>query len=394
MQYSHDSELAKMQLIDWLEEEMESLDGTEPSNTHTTNYLIKVGPLLARYEIAKRKICAHQIVIAHPYTSTNTSLEIDNALTECYNIHQEFFRLFSPKDVVLETKTFPIYCEECHANNSFVDDRENASHVCTTCGIVQRYAVAHGKHALSHADQLIRAPASYTYDPIKYYRKCLNEVQGIHRGVFSRSLLTRLANDCQIRGITRSNIYPRDTFDSLKRLRLPMFYPCRWALAKRLNKTYFPVQLPHNLIERLVALFQGMITRFQHVVKKLGLQRRNLPSIPTFTHEALLHWNYRKLAMEFAPLKSHPRMLVQKLILKIIFILLNVPTIYATPTHNYNDEWVKNDPYYDYSFDPYTGINTATPTPKLLDRRRKLKKEYHLQCDLPIRGVVVNPPIK
>lgn len=336
MQYSYNAALATAQLVDWIESEMDS-DATPNQQHATMAFLLKTGPLLKRYEDAKRKISTYDTLIAHP-CAPNTMMvghgnhEIDEALTECYNIHQEFLQYCSPGDVVQHHDEFPIYCEECGSDNSFVDDRENAINVCTVCGIEQRYDIAPGKAGLSHADQLRRAPVSYVYDPIKYFRKCLDEVQGVHRGTFPPWLLDTLRNDFRIRGINSDDVNPTEVRASLKRLRCRTFYPNRWILAKRLNPRYMPIQMPHELVERLVAFFQGMTTRFRHVIKTLHLQRRNLPSIPTFTRTTLLQWGYPRFAEEFPPLKSISRQKLQALILKLIFVALDVrPIPKSTP---------------------------------------------------------------
>lgn len=322
MQYSYDQELEKLTFVELIESEMES-DTPAHTQTATVDFLLKVAPMLLHYEEAKRKIATYQL-IAHPQSTD--CLEINEALTTCFEIHQDFLRQFSPKDAVRTHHGFPTHCKECGSFNSFVDDRATATYPCTVCGLVIRYDIAMGKNCMSHADQLIRAPCSYMYDPNKYFRKCLEESQGIHRGSFPAELLTSLRTDFRIRGIPSYAIVPSLVRESLKRLRRPIFYPCRWALAKRLNKSYAPMRLPYELIERLAALFRGMTCQFPNVIKKLRLRRKNLPSIPTFAQAALLHWGYPQFATEFTALKSEPRQKLQSLILKMIFVALSVPT--------------------------------------------------------------------
>lgn len=326
MQYSYGNRLDKLQFVSWIESEMET---SGPRQDNTIEFLLTVQPLLHRYSTAALFIARNQF-IAHPIGKITP--QIQQALDVCEQVHQEFLQRFSPSDALrTPIETYPIVCDSCGALSSFVDVHKDATLVCVECGMSIRYYIAHGRNALSHMDQLIRAPASYTYQPIKYFRKILEETQGIHHGRLPPKLISDLQHDLKIHSIKIHEIRPELIYASLKRLRQPQYYPCRWALTKRLNPYYTPIRMPDDLIDQLFALFQGMITRFPSVIKKLGLRRKNLPSIPYFAKDSLLYLGYPHFAKEFSALKSLKRHRIQTLILKIVFISLNVSPHHTHP---------------------------------------------------------------
>lgn len=328
MQYSYGSTLSKIELVSWIESGMDIVGKTPDEEDPSISFLLQVAPLLHRYETAKQKINAHH-TIAHHQGDTcppARTADIEQALQDCFDIHQEFLQRFCPSQAVVPPPTgLPVQCPGCHQPSTFVDIRESASYNCTSCGLVEPYSFPAGKESLSYADQHNRAPSPYMYRPDVYFRKILDEAQGLHRGSFPPELLPQLDADLKKRHVCTRDISPTEIRAALKRLRKPEFYPCRWYLAMRLNSSFQPISIPHPVMQQCLALFSGMRKQFPRVIQLLHLHRTNLPSYPFLAQQMLLQLGYPQFAAVFGSLKSEKRHRIQSIILTMIFVALLPP---------------------------------------------------------------------
>lgn len=276
---------------------------------NVTDFLLEVCPLLRRYEQAKH-ITGRSHTIAHPARTAGlhqrTACE-STALTTCYEVHQEFLRRFSPSQAVrLRSTGLPTTCDSCQARSTMVDDRSHAILVCTQCGVSQRYYFPKDG-GLTYQQSRDRAPPAYQYQPLAYFRRCLEETQGEHRGRIPPQLVQTLREDFQQRDIPLHQVTPALTKNALQRNKKPQFYPCRWTITKLVNPHYTLIHIPQALMAQLLALFTGLMARYRDTVHKLRLQRKNLPSYPLLAQRFLQHLGHPDLAEAFGTLKSQKR---------------------------------------------------------------------------------------
>ena len=137
-------------------------------------------------------------------------------------------------------------------------DTESASLVCMECGHIARAGFVHSVNDLS----CVNTWPKYIYQPKAYLAQHLKHLEGQGYPRFTPELLTSIREDLLARNITLSNTKPNDVYATLKRLKLGRLYPHRWALTKRMNATYRPLILSHELYERLEKVFIGCYTRY------------------------------------------------------------------------------------------------------------------------------------
>lgn len=325
-------------MVVWIESAMEG-GGDDQS---LLSFLMECAPLMATYAQAQQTIATRHHT-PHPSANEVCPLDVQHALRACHNVHLEFLQKFvvghpkTPHSIVSSSSSQPPApgsCSECQTLSSIVEVEDDATWVCTTCGAVQSYGsfARNGGFGIDESNRRQRGSSKpYRYDPNAYFRRSLNEVQGIHTCVLPAALLAKCRADIRKRYIDVSHVGPNTTRAILKRVKESRYYRCRWALAKKLNPTYEPIRLSSSTMDRMMALFRGMTIRFPHLIKKLNLNRKILPNYPTFTRRALLFLGFPKEAAIFKPLKSHKRKRLQFMLLDLIFMDLVKSTSVRRP---------------------------------------------------------------
>lgn len=312
MEHLYGAELAKRTTVSWFESAMEGAQDGGPNEM--TTFLLDCAPLLAKYNEAKAKVNPSHMV-AHMVGPAND--EQLQGLQDCENIFQEFQRLyFRPK----QKAEIQSYCQICQG--LLVVMTAEASVVCTVCGVSMYDGIPRMGGALPFDDtqkRLAQADKPFYYCPRTYFRKCLQERTGEHKGFIPPELWINLENNMKQHHTNVEQATPEIIRVALHRLKKPRYYFCRWYIARKFNPDLKLIEISHALMEQMLALFGGMTVRFPGIVRMLGLPRKNLPSYPTFAHDAFLFLHKPRLAAAFEKLKSPPRRHVQSLILKLVF---------------------------------------------------------------------------
>lgn len=266
-----------------------------------------------------------------PYARAPMSASTIRALQECYNAHQAFLRYHNHSSDNVLPQDESVVCTVCGGILVRVED--SAINVCTACGFQVRYHFASDGGLTYEARQAV-APTAYKYDPRAYFRKCLDEVQGLHRGAFPRWLIRELTADFSYRRMMTSHITPDDVLDALRRIRAPRYYPCRWALTKKLNPSFILPEFSYSFLAHLEQIFQDILTHYSGIVHELQLNRKNLPSYPYLIHEILIHLHHSHDAVFFKPLKCPLRQKYQHRLIHCILhhILPDLPSRTTTTT--------------------------------------------------------------
>lgn len=322
MEYSYGAELKRRELASWLESGMTTESAEEyAGNDPLIEFMLDCVPLCARYEVARQTLLRHK-----RNRSPLSEFPID-ALAEKHEVHEEFLRRYGSGDPMPPTRpSFPTTCDECGSVNQIVDIPEEAQFACRVCGHVQEdYRIGHGETAVgTHNGEIaLIGTAPYVYSHDGYFRKHLLEVQGLHKPPIPLTLVHSLVEACRARRIPPIGITPVIVRDMLHRLKQPQFYHCRWKLTKLCNPSYRLLALSHEITDRLEGLFAGMKSQFPHIVARLGMRRKNLPSYPNFARAALLHLGLRSEAQHFDPLKSQKPQALQQLFLHTVFRTLS-----------------------------------------------------------------------
>lgn len=317
MEFSYGAELRKRETVSYFESGM---DGG--SDDTLVQFLLECAPMLARYAQAKEQIHGGRDDIPHPHHERVTpNPKVTQALQTCHQIHQEFIMRYvrsTPTSCTAPPITIPTTCEGCLTTSTMVDDMDGATYTCTTCGQQKSYGIAaDGGYAF---DDQKKGSVPYMYDPNVYFGKCLDEAQSVHKGILPWTLLRDLRDDFQKRNIQYHAVKPDVVRAALKRLGKPRYYHCRWAITKQINPTYVPLELSGHIVQKLKALFRGMLVRFPRIVAMLGMRRKNLPSYPFFTQQGLLFLKCPVEARAFRALKSHKRHQLQSMLLQMIFL--------------------------------------------------------------------------
>lgn len=178
-------------------------------------------------------------------------------------------------------------------------DTESASLVCMQCGHIARAGFVHSVNDLS----CVNTWPKYIYQPKSYLAQHLKRLEGQGYPRFPPELLASIREDLLARNIVLSNTQPNDVYASLKRLKLGRLYPHRWALTKRVNLTYRPLILSHELHERLEKVFIGCYIRYAAQRVKTGRKRKFL-SYPLYILHALQYLGVQDAHVHFKPLKN------------------------------------------------------------------------------------------
>ena len=178
-------------------------------------------------------------------------------------------------------------------------DTDSASFTCMQCGRTARAGFVHSSHDLS----CVNTCPKYIYQPKAYLAQHLKRLEGQGYPRFDPNVLPALRAELLARGIALENTLPNDVYAALKHLKLGRLYPHRWALTKRVNPTYRPLCLSHEVFERLEHVFSVCYLRYSGQRKKTGRKRKFL-SYPLFIMHALQHLGIQNVQDHFKPLKN------------------------------------------------------------------------------------------
>lgn len=286
------------------------------SPSELMTFMLAAAPLLAKYEHWKR-IVNPSHAIAH---SQHQSTRIQHALTKCNETHREFVLKFNCRSLPPKRHHVPAHCTSCGSKSCIIDYTEDASYVCSVCGISARYNIANSGAMAPYLQLVNMAPKPYMYRPIVYFEKCIQQVQGIHKQAFPKRVIRKLEQDFKSRCISYSTLDPDEILLALNRIGESQFYKHRWGLVKHFRPDYPLVIIPTEIIEQVKALFLGAIARFSIIVDALGIQRKNFISYPFFTSRAFVHIGFPEYAAYFGTLKSKTRHRIQEQILERILL--------------------------------------------------------------------------
>ena len=178
-------------------------------------------------------------------------------------------------------------------------DTELAALRCLRCGRMAHQGFIHSFHDVSGH----HPKPPYVYQPKSHLTKHLQRLEGQDYPRFSSRMLTLVRDDLIARGISLSTTHPNDVYDSLKRLQLGRLYPHRWAITQRVNPSYQPLCLSHELCERLEHVFLFCYAQYASQRAKTKHKRKFVPYL-LFIQHVLPYLGVHPLPMHFKPLKN------------------------------------------------------------------------------------------
>ena len=190
----------------------------------------------------------------------------------------------------------PYRCPECRGRDVCVDT-DLACLVCRECGLQGPIGFEHGYLNLSGKD----AHEVFRYKPVVYMLRLLDQVQGIRAPRVSKLTLQAIQRHLQARSICETDVSPTHVLQTLKALRLSSLYTHRWYLTRKLNPQYVPLRVPHELEERVRAVFLAAYEQFLRQYVWVSTRRRNFPSYMTFIQIVLQYLAVPDVDRHFTP---------------------------------------------------------------------------------------------
>lgn len=213
----------------------------------------------------------------------------------------------------------PKVCPQCYEQESMMDDHQEGDYVCTRCGFVQRYGIAHGVKGLSVAQTKALPPRRYQYQPDKHFERILMQVQGILTRKVPDQILQRLRMEVQKLNGSCQKLTPDHVRRLLRKLRYSQYYGETVWLTRQLNRRFHPVVIEEPHQESLRRLFHSLRQHFPKVIRELHLPRRNFVAYHTTARLMCLYFGYHDYMDCFASLKSWKKQQTQVRILEKMF---------------------------------------------------------------------------
>ena len=243
------------------------------------NYLLKAAPLYAR-------LCAGDISVT------------DEDIQDCLGFAMPEEPETGPK---LRTELTAFGCP-CSKQAHVCVDTELACLRCMSCG--RMTGTGFVRPSTFQDLSLCNTSRPYVYQPKSFLGKHLIRLQGQGYPRLPPEMLNAIRHDLTARGVSLSTAMPNDVYASLKRLKLGDFYPHRWALTKRVNPTYQPLSLSHELCERLQCMFVTCHARYASQRSKTGRKRKFLPYQFFILHALQYLGEKENIEVHFKPLKN------------------------------------------------------------------------------------------
>ena len=219
-----------MEQLEFVHQEFGLQVEQQKDDSTLVNYLLDVAPLYHR-------ICTGDLSVTNEEVEETFGLRVHDP--------DDSNRPRPPR-----TELTPFGCP-CSTSAHVCVQTELACLLCMTCGRMTDVGFVHPFH-----DRSWTVPHStYTYQPRTYFTLLLTRLQGQGHPRFSPRVITAVRRDLTSHGTPLTAVMPTDVRNSLQRLKLGRFYPHRWALTERVNPTYQPLSLSHELYERLQRLF-------------------------------------------------------------------------------------------------------------------------------------------
>ena len=190
----------------------------------------------------------------------------------------------------------PYGCGFCQCK-IVVLDTENASLVCTNCGMSGPTGF---EHDFLH-DPSEHPTTPYLYEPCKHMMKHLQWLQGHYLPRMDDHDLVAIKRDLEAHHPSIHHALPFDVFQSLQRLKLKDFYQHRLAITRKVNPSYHPLRLTLDVVDQVLAIFAGCHQRFLNGIRTGVIQRkRNFYPYPWFiqcllNHLGVPHSRYHRL---------------------------------------------------------------------------------------------------
>ena len=193
----------------------------------------------------------------------------------------------------------PHNCPECHGRDVCVET-ELACFVCRQCGF-------QGPGGFEHAYQNMNGKdthKAYQYKPVAYLLRLLTQIQAAQIPRVSKETLNSIRNHLQSRSIPVREISPTHVLQTLRTLKLSSLYPHRWFLTRKLNGDYVPLRVPHELEERVCAVFAAAYEQFLRQYLWVSDRKRKFPSYVLFIQIVLQYFGVPDVDRHFTPPSS------------------------------------------------------------------------------------------
>lgn len=217
----------------------------------------------------------------------------------------------------------PDSCEYCEQLDCMIDSRKEATYVCTLCGSVKSYGVAHGIEGMTFAETKNIQSAPYTYKPISHLEDLLMQVQGKSGREIPPALLGRLRNEFRKTRVPTHEITPQRVRGMLRKIRFSNFYDEIHNIAHKLNPAYKPIIIREEHYKHLCMMFNEVYDQFPLVVSEVSPERKNFLSYHGFAKAMCDFLGYRDYLPAFTALKSSAKRQAQGKILGKIFTRMN-----------------------------------------------------------------------
>ena len=218
----------------------------------------------------------------------------------------------------LRTNLTPYGCP-CSKSAHVCVDTENACLACMECGSVSNLGFVHS----FYDNTRLNTTPKYEYQPKAYLIQHLLRLEGYGHPKIASNVLKRIRDDLSTHRISPENVLPNQVYESLRRLRLARLYPHRWAVTRKINSNYRPLNISYELRERLESVFWACYKRYG--VQRIKTKRkRKFLSYPLFIYFALRFLGVdENLEKHFKLLKS--KTLLRKYEREIQCLLRGIP---------------------------------------------------------------------
>lgn len=330
MEFSYRCQLHKVEECARLEKERTGVE----NNMSVTQFHLDSCGLMQKYYVARAVIV----------NSLPGSPEQSMAYQRCAILHQEFLDTFGrelqPKIVSYKstshaktsgpTESVPKACSQCAVHNTMIDDVKSANYVCTHCGFVLRYGIAHGMKGIPFQDRRPSPPRKYQYQPDKHFEKILLQVQGRSIPDIPTELLQRLQLEFRKRRVLISDITPKHVRYLLRKLRKPKLYQEVVWITRQLNPKFKPIFIKDHHQEALQNMFHTLHQKFPKVIAQCSPQRRNFVAYHAIAKSLCVFLGFPQYATCFTSSKCRKTQQGQEHILQKLFAEMNVK-------YQYND---------------------------------------------------------
>lgn len=271
------------------------------------------------------------------------------AQRDCTKVHREFLDEFgrelhpSSKDVERRRKEknkqflkdarmvalAPEKCVSCERERCIIDETKESQYVCTECGYVERYGIAHGINGLTFEETKNLPPEPYTYKPISHLEDLLMQVQGKSSRVIPPELLVRIRREFRKSRVPDNLITPTRVRYVLRKIGATNYYEEVTAIAHKVNPAFKPIVIKDQHYEKLKLMFTEVYRQFPTAVAEISPKRRNFLSYHGFTKAMCIFLGFHEYVRAFTSLKSHKKRQAQSKILESIFSRMNFEFRYS-----------------------------------------------------------------